>query len=148
MKHVFRNNATALALTSTLFCAPAFAAPADDMFQIRTTAKTPEMVVEEFKAFAEKKKWQFLGAQQVKMGEVTLVKVCIPEIGKQLWPLGLHLSAMLPCGNFGIYLKGGKTEISMLHAKYMNAIHPNPAIEKIAENLQPMLVEMLDAALN
>lgn len=145
MNAVSRTLVTGLLFAAPMFCLPAFSAGPDDMFQIRSTSKTPDAVAEEIKGYAEKKKWQFLGAQKVKMGEITLVKVCIPEIGKQLWSLGPQISAMLPCGNIGIYLKDGKTEISMLHARYMQAIYPNPTVEKVSAELQPMLMEMLDA---
>ena len=116
----------------------------DEMFLTRSTAKTPEVVVDAVKAYAEAKKWQYLGANKVKQGEVTLVKICIPEVGKQIWPVGLHLSAMLPCGNLGVYQKGGSTEISLLHPRYMQVLYPHPAIEKASATAQPLLTEMLD----
>ena len=47
-----------------------------------------------------------------------------------IFPLGLKFSAMLPCGNLGIYQSGGKIEISMLHPRYMQVLVPNPEIEK------------------
>lgn len=55
---------------------------------------------------------------------MSLVKICIPEVGQQIWPVGLHLSALLPCGNIGIYQKDGKTEMSLLHARYMHVLYP------------------------
>ena len=148
MKTVLRTTVAGCLVAASMFSLQATGAGADNMFQIRTTNKTPEMVAEEFKEYAEKKKWQFLGAQKVKQGQVTLVKVCIPEFGQQIWPLGLHLSAMLPCGNFGIYLKDGKTEISMLHARYMQVLHPDPVIEKVSAAIQPLLLEMLASVAN
>jgi uncharacterized protein (DUF302 family) len=123
---------------------PTYAA-SDDMFLIRSTSKTPEGVVQAVKAYAEAKNWQYLGANKVKKGQVTLVKICIPEVGQQIWPVGLQLSAMLPCGNLGVYQKEGKTEISLLHARYMQVLYPHPAIEKASATAQPLLTEMLDA---
>jgi uncharacterized protein (DUF302 family) len=117
----------------------------NDMFLIRITAKTPEAVVQAVKAYAEGKKWQYLGANKVKQGQVTLVKICIPEVGQQIWPVGLHLSALLPCGNLGVYQKEGKTEISLLRSRYMQVLYPHPAIEKASATAQPLLTEMLDA---
>jgi hypothetical protein len=46
----------------------------DQMFLVRSTAKAPEAVVAAVKAYAEGKKWQYLGADKVKQGQVTLVK--------------------------------------------------------------------------
>ena len=120
-------------------------AASDDMFLIRSTTKTPEAVVQAVRAYAEAKKWQYLGANKVKHGQVTLVKICIPEVGQQIWPVGLHLSAMLPCGNLGVYQKEGKTEISLLHPRYMQVLYMHPAIEKASATAQPLLTEMLDA---
>lgn len=117
----------------------------DAMFVVRSTAKTPEAVVEAAKAYAERKKWQYLGASKVKQGQVILVKICIPEVGQKLWPVGLHLSAMLPCGNLGVYQKDGKTEISLLHPRYMAVLHPHPAAEEASAVAQPLLAAMLDA---
>jgi hypothetical protein len=115
------------------------------LFVLRTTSKTPDAVAEAIKAYAEAKKWNYLGADKVKQGQVILVKLCIPEIGQQLWPVGLQISAMLPCGNLGIYQKDGKTEISLLHPRYMQLLHPDPAVEKAGAAAAPLLIAMLDA---
>lgn len=120
-------------------------APGAAMFLVRTTAKQPNEVVEAVKAYSEGKKWQYVGASMVKNGEVTLVKVCIPEVGKVLWPLGLQVSAMLPCGNVGVYQKQGKTEISMLHPAYMQLILPNAEVEKAVKVATPLLLDMLES---
>ena len=121
------------------------AAVREDIFVLRSTAKTPDEVVAAIQAYAEAKKWPYLGADKIKQGEVTLVKVCIPEVGKQLWPIGLQLSAMLPCGNLGVYRKDGKTEISLLHPRYMQILYPDPAVEKASATAEPLLIDMLDA---
>lgn len=120
-------------------------APGAGLFLVRTTAKQPNEVVEAVKAYSEGKKWQYVGASMVKNGEVTLVKVCIPEIGKLLWPLGLQVSAMLPCGNVGVYQKQGKTEISMLHPAYMQLLLPNAEVEKAVKIATPLLLDMLES---
>lgn len=115
------------------------------MFLLRSTTRTPEQVADAIQAYAEARKWPYLGADKVKHGEVTLVKVCIPEVGKQLWPVGLHLSAMFPCGNLGVYRKDGKTEISLLHPRYMQVLYPDPAVEAASRTAEPLLIDMLDA---
>ena len=50
-----------------------------DLILVRPTEKSPEAVVEAIKAYAEGKKWAYIGAYKVKspQGEVTLVKVCV-----------------------------------------------------------------------
>lgn len=120
-------------------------APGPDMILVRSSAKAPDAVVEAIKAYSEQKQWQFVGESKVKNGEVTLVKVCIPQVGKVLWPLGLQVSAMLPCGNLGVYQKAGKTEISMLHPSYMQLLYPHPEVEKAVKIATPLLLDMLDS---
>lgn len=115
-----------------------------EIFLLRSTAKSPEAVVEAIQSYVQAKKWNYLGADKVKQGQVTLVKICIPEVGQQLWPVGLHISAMLPCGNIGVYQKDGRTEVSLLHPRYMQILYPDPAVEKAGATAEPLLIEMLD----
>ena len=115
------------------------------MVLIKPTAKTPDEVVEAVKAYSEAKKWIYMGSNKAKQGEVTMVKVCIPQIGQMLWPLGLHLSALLPCGNLGVYERNGQTQISMLHPHYMQLLYPHPEVQRAAAASTPLLTEMLEA---
>jgi hypothetical protein len=73
------------------------------------------------------------------------VKLCIPAVAQLIWPVGLQLSALLPCGNVGIYQKGMTTEISVLHPRYMHVLYPHPATERASAVAEPLLIEMLDA---
>jgi len=120
-------------------------APGPDMILIRTSTKEPSAVVQAIENYATQKKWQYLGASKVKGGEVTLVKICIPQVGQIVWPMGLELSAMMPCGNIGIYQKQGKTEISMLHPAYMQVLYPRAGMEKAVQVATPLMNDMLDA---
>ena len=117
----------------------------NDIFIVRTTSKTPDAIVAAIKSHSEEKRWEYLGESKVKKGEVTLVKICIPAVGQLIWPVGLQLSAMLPCGNVGIYQKGTATESSVLHPRYMHALYPHPSTERASAVAQPLLIEMLDA---
>ena len=117
----------------------------NDIFIVRTSSKTPDAIVAAIKSHSEQKKWEFLGENKVKKGQVTFVKICIPAVGQLIWPVGLQLSAMLPCGNVGIYQKGTATEISVLHPRYMHVLYPHPATERASAVAQPLLIEMLDA---
>jgi len=116
-----------------------------DMFIIKQTAKSPDAVVADIKSYSETKKWQYLGESKAKAGEVRLVKLCIPEIGQLLFPVGLELSAMLPCGNVGVYQKNGTTEISVLHPRYMQVLYPHAATEQASAIAQPLFSEMMEA---
>lgn len=119
--------------------------PGPDMVLVRPTAKSTDEVVDAIKSYVEGKKWLYMGASKAKNGEVTMVKVCIPQIGQMLWPVGLHLSALLPCGNLGVYGNKGKTEISMLHPQYMQVLYPHPEVEKASAAATPLLMAMLEA---
>jgi hypothetical protein len=128
-----------------LMTGSAQAADPDDVFIVRTTSKAPDAVVAAVKSYSEEQKWKFISGSKVKQGQVTLVKICIPEVGKLVWPLGLHLSALLPCGNIGIYSNGTATEVSLLHPRYMHMLYPDPALEQAGSIAEPLLLEMLDA---
>jgi hypothetical protein len=117
--------------------------PGPDMILIRATTKTSDQVVDAVKAYAEANKWLYMGANKARQGEVTMVKVCIPQVGQLLWPVGLHLSALLPCGNIGVYQNKGQMEISMLHPGYMQVLYPHPEVERAVNVASPLLVEML-----
>lgn len=137
-------------LTCTVACLVGLSALAQadepsDIFIVTTTAKKPAAVVEAVKSYAEDMQWRYIGDSKVKQGEVTLVKICIPEVGRAVWPAGLQLSALLPCGNLGIYETESVTEISLLHPRYMHILYPDPATEQASEIALPLLSEMLDA---
>jgi hypothetical protein len=92
-------------VTSPLWGVAQDRTPGPEMVLMRATEKSPEAIVEAVKTYAEAHKWIYMGANKAKKGEVTMVKVCIPEVGQILWPVGLHVSALLPCGNVGVYQK-------------------------------------------
>lgn len=121
------------------------AADPNDIFIIRTTTLSPDAAVAAIKAYAEENEWLYLGDNKVKKGQVTLVKICIPEVGQIIWPAGLQLSALLPCGNLGVYQRDGGTEISALHPRYMSILYPDPALERAGAVAAPLLTDMLDA---
>ncbi|HEV7877979.1 hypothetical protein [Bradyrhizobium sp.] len=116
----------------------------NDIFIVRTTSKTPDAIVAAIKSHSEQKKWEYLGESKIKRGEVTLVKICIPAVAQHIWPVGLQLSALLPCGNVGIYQKGTATEISVLHPRYMNVLYSHAGTERASAVAEPLLTEMLD----
>ena len=119
-------------------------ANSDAMFVLRATSKSPDETVNAIRAYAEARGWNYLGADKVKQGEVTLVKLCIPEVGQMLWSVGLHLSAMLPCGNIGVYRKQDVTEVSLLNPRYMERILPDPVVRKASATAETLLIIMVD----
>jgi hypothetical protein len=121
------------------------AQPPSDMIILTSAVKEPDDVVEAIKAYAQEKKWQYLGDSKIRQGQITLVKICIPEVGQVLWPVGAHISAMMPCGNIGVYKKDAATEISTLHPRYMHVLYPNAATERASAIAHPLLTAMLEA---
>jgi len=118
---------------------------ADDAFIIRTTTKSVEDVVKSIKAHAGKMKWVYLGENKVKKKTVVLIKICVKKAGKMAFKAGLKISALIPCGNIGIYKnKKGLTEISMLHPKYMNVVYPNKHLKAAGDLVAPMFIKMMD----
>ena len=116
-----------------------------DAIVVRSTSASADEVATRIKTYATDKKWAFLGANKVKNGEITMVKVCIPAVGATLWQANMQLTALLPCGNVSIYGAGGKTEVAMLHPSYMHKLHPSPETEKAAQMAEPELMAMLEA---
>lgn len=147
MKTIFRLLTCCSLYGLSFLCMAQTASPGTDLILVRTSAKSPGEVVDAIKAHADAKKWVYMGANSVKpkQGEVTMVKVCIPQVGGILWPVGLHLSALLPCGNVGVYQKQGGAEIAMLHPRYMQILYPHPEVERAVGVATPLLMEMLDA---
>lgn len=136
-----------ITLFATLAHTPAFAgesAAPNDLFVVKTSAKSPEAVFGAIKTYVADKKWLYLGDNKVKNGEVILVKLCVPSAAKDIWAAGLHVAALAPCGHLGIYQEAGQTKVSMLHPKFMNALNPHPSLKKAGDELAPLFTAMLD----
>jgi len=114
-----------------------------NLFMINTTNKSMGEVVTAVKSFVKVKKWVYLGDFKVKKGKVILIKFCVKAAGKKAWKVGLHVSAMLPCGNMGVYQRDGKTEISLLNPNYMTTLYPNENLKQAVNLLLPLYKEMM-----
>jgi len=122
----------------------AWAGEPNDMFIVRSSQKAPYEIVAQIEQYAKDKKWVYLRSNKVKKGQVRLSKICIRAAGKELWKAGLHVSAMVPCGNVGIYKQNGITQISLLHPRFMYMIYPDPNVKKAVEISSPLLINMMD----
>ncbi len=131
-------------LMITLLSNTAWSAPAPkDLFMLGTSSKSMSEVVNAVKFFVDEENWVYLGDFKVKKGKVILVKFCVKAAGKKAWKAGLKVSAMLPCGNMGVYRKNGRTEISLLNPYYMNTLYPNPDLKAAADLLMPLYKKMM-----
>ena len=146
MKTIFQLITCCFLYGLSILCMAQTTSPGPDSILIRASAKSPTEVVDAIKSYTEANKWAYLGANSVKpkQGEVTMVKVCIPQVGGIMWSIGLHLSAPLPCGNIAVYQNQGKTEVSMLHPRYMQILYPHPEVERAVGVATPLLLDMLD----
>ncbi|MEW5878810.1 MAG: DUF302 domain-containing protein [Pseudomonadota bacterium] len=113
-------------------------------FIVKTTAKSPEAVVSDLKSRVLQNKWLYLAEFKVKNDEVTVVKMCVPAAGKDIWSAGMHVSALLPCGHFGVYREDGTTKVSLLDPRFMNVLNPHPGLKKAGDDLHPLLTGLLD----
>jgi hypothetical protein len=113
-------------------------------FMLRSTAKAPEAVVAEVKSYVLERKWLYLAEFKVRSGQVTVVKLCVTGMGDQIWAAGMHVAAFMPCGHLGVYREGGVTRLSMLDPRFMNALNPDPNLQRVGDQLYPLFARLLD----
>ena len=116
-----------------------------EIFLLKTSPKSMTQIVDSVKSFVKKEHWVYLGDFKVKNDEVVLVKFCVKSAGKLAWKAGLKVSAMLPCGNMGVYRKNGMTEVSLLNPNYMTVLYPNSNLQSAADLLTPLYKRMMSA---
>ena len=134
-----------LALLIAVFAAasPSLAGPPNEYFLVRDTQRSPQAVVDAARAYVEAQDWIYVNDAELK--GVIFVKFCIPALAKDVFAAGDHVAALLPCGSMAVYPKDGRTQISMLHPGYMNALYPDPNLKRAAENGLPLFQALLDA---
>ncbi|WP_051203144.1 DUF302 domain-containing protein [Sediminimonas qiaohouensis] len=101
--------ATAVALAGS-------AIAADEMFIIHSLEMERGEAVAAIREHVEAKEdWLFLAEFGLAGGAVTALKVCYLPLGPDIVEAGLHVMAMMPCGNMAFYeTDDGGTEMSML----------------------------------
>ena len=120
----------------------AWAGEPNDMFWVRSSARSPEHVVNAVRTYAEARKWLYLADFKIKGGAVTAVKICYPAIAKDIFAAGMHVAAMMPCGHIAVYDEGG-TKVAMLHPRFMTALYPDPNLERAVRDVTPLFEAML-----
>lgn len=117
---------------------------ANDLFVTRSSSKPPAELHEAVKRYAADRKWLYIGDNKLKNGEVTQVRLCIREAAADIWKAGMHLAAMLPCGQFAIYMENGATKLTLMHPRYMTLLDPHPLVRKLADDVSGPFVGMLE----
>ncbi|WP_018878458.1 DUF302 domain-containing protein [Thioalkalivibrio sp. ALE28] len=141
----------ALAITAALalgLAAPLVASEPDDHFIIRDCEQSREDLARAIREYAENEEdWIFLAEFGLAGGDITALKVCYLPLGPDILDAGLHVGAMMPCGQIGLYEENGNTKLSMLHPKFMTTLQPHPSLERAAKNAEPAFEALLDHAL-
>jgi hypothetical protein len=121
----------------------------DDMIIVRDSGDAPAELATKIRTYTEDHEdWLFLTEFPLKAGEVTILKVCYPPMGRDFFAAGLHVSAMLPCGNMAIYEEEGGTRLALLHPRFMTTLYPDPNVERAVATAEPAFQTLLDAILD
>jgi len=92
--------------------------------------------------------WLFLAEFGLAGGAVTALKVCYLPLGPDIVEAGLHVMAMMPCGNMAFYeTEDGGTEMSMLDLEFMTELSDEPSLETAVETGRPAFEALLSDTL-
>jgi hypothetical protein len=139
----------ALAAALAVCGAPALAQETGDYFIVRDLSTGPEDAAAAIRQHVEAEEdWLFLAEFPLKGGEVQAMKICYLPIGADVFAAGLHMAAMMPCGNLAFYEEDGQARLAMLDLDYLTALSPDPNVARAAEMAAPAFEEMLETALD
>lgn len=126
-------------------CAASSAAQdAGGHFIVRDLPAGTEEAADSIRSFVEENEdWLLLAEFPLKGGEVQAMKICYLPIGADVFAAGMHVAAMMPCGNLAFYEEAGQPRLSMLDPSYLTALSPHPGVARAAETLGPAFEEML-----
>lgn len=116
----------------------------EGMFVTRSSAKPPAEVHQAIRQYVSQQEWLYIGDNKLKNGEVTQVRFCDRKAAANIWKAGMHVAAMLPCGQISIYQEGGATKLTMLHPRYLSTLDPHPEVQRLAEAVSGPFTRMLD----
>jgi hypothetical protein len=92
--------------------------------------------------------WLFLAEFGLAGGNVTALKICYLPLGPDIVAAGLHVMAMMPCGNMAFYEAGdGGTVLSMLDLRFMTELSDAPTLASAVETGKPAFDALLSDAL-
>ncbi|KPQ05610.1 MAG: protein of unknown function DUF302 [Rhodobacteraceae bacterium HLUCCA12] len=144
MKHpiMLTGLAAALALATS-------AASADEMFIThQLDMDRAEAVAAIRDHVAAEEDWLFLAEFGLADGAVMALKVCYLPLGPDIVEAGLHVMAMMPCGNMAFYeTDDGGTEMSMLDLAFMSELSDAPSLERAVDTGRPAFAALLSDTL-
>ncbi|SMH51184.1 DUF302 domain-containing protein [Maritimibacter sp. HL-12] len=92
--------------------------------------------------------WLFLAEFGLAGDKVTALKICYLPLGPDVVEAGLHVMAMMPCGNFAFYeAEDGRPEMSMLDPGFMTVLSDAPSLQTAVEKGRPAFETLLSDAL-
>jgi hypothetical protein len=92
--------------------------------------------------------WLFLAEFGLAGGAVTALRICYLPLGPDILEAGLHVMAMMPCGNMAFYeTDDGDTEMSMLDLGFMTELSGAPSLEAAVETGKPAFAALLSDTL-
>lgn len=138
----------ALSAALAICAAPALTQETGDYFIVRDLSTGPGEAAASIRQYVEADEdWLFLAEFPLKGGEVQAMKICYLPIGADVFAAGLHVAAMMPCGNLAFYEEDGQARLAMLDLDYLTALSPDPNVARAAETAAPAFEEMLSTAL-
>ncbi|WP_372922598.1 hypothetical protein [Roseovarius sp.] len=122
---------------------------ADEMFLTHNVSMERAEAVAAVRAHVETEEdWLFLAEFKLAGGAVTALKVCYLPLGPDIVEAGLHVMAMMPCGNMAFYdTDDGGTEMSMLDLAFMTELSDAPSLETAVETGKPAFAALLSETL-
>ena len=144
MKHPMTLTGFAAALTIA-----GGAATADDMFPTHALDMERAEAVAAIRDKVETEEdWLFLAEFGLAGGGVTALKICYLPLGPDIVEAGLHVMAMMPCGNMAFFeADDGGTEMSMLDLGFMTELSDAPSLETAVETGKPAFAALLSDTL-
>lgn len=121
------------------------ASASEDTFIIRDVAAPPDEAAAAIRAHVEADEdWLFLAEFGLAGGAVTALKICYLPLGPDIVAAGMHVMAMMPCGNMALYEEDGQTRLSMLDLGFMTTLYPDENLASAVESGRPAFAAMLD----
>jgi hypothetical protein len=126
------------------------AAKADEMFLTHALDMERAEAVAAIRDKVETEEdWLFLAEFRLAGGAVTALKVCYLPLGPDIVEAGLHVMAMMPCGNMAFFeAEDGSTEMSMLDLAFMTELSDAPSLETAVETGKPAFAALLSDTLD
>ncbi len=137
---------TGLAMILGLSAAPG---AADEIFITHDLDMERAEAVAAVRDYVEgKKDWLFLAELGLAGGAVTAMKICYLPLGPDIVEAGLHVMAMMPCGNMAFYETDNRaTEMSLLDPGFMTKLSVASSLERAAETGRPAFQTLLSDTL-